>query len=443
MSPINVAQHKIDDLGEFILRDTKYFKEDGTWNGLFNSCKGPTNFHKNLKHLQHSASRLLHKFSKSGVPVLLKTRPWTLKEKDLAMARGNHLSARQFTEFLRIEMGDMRKKGIFIVIPYDLVRHLDGLRLSPMGVVPQRNRRPRTIIDYSYSNINQATHKLTPQESMQWGRTLQRILWYIYYADRRHGPVMLSKTDLSDGFYQLHLSPSGALQLAMPFPSNHGESPLVAVLTRLPIDWTESPPAFSAATETIADITNQLLEESLSMPPSHPLETLASTPVPIVPSQPDPFRFKEAGPIRPPLAYVDVYLDDFIKVVQGWYNALRTRRTLFHAIDSVFRPNGPGDYHRKEPNSRKKLLQGDAFWSTQKIILGWFIDTLAMTITLPQHRQDRLLELLQSTIQRKSMDKIGLQKLLGELRSMALALPGSHGCFSFLQDALSGGDTKI
>ena len=168
---------------------------------------------------------------------------------------------------------------------------------------------------------------------MQWGRTLQRILWYIYYADRRHGPVMLSKTDLSDGFYQLHLSPSGALQLAMPFPSNHGEPPLVAVPTRLPMGWTESPPAFSAATETIADITNQLLEESLSMPPSHPLETLASTPVPIVPSQPDPFRFKEAGPISPPLAYVDVYLDDFIKVVQGWYNALRTRRTLFHAID--------------------------------------------------------------------------------------------------------------
>ena len=152
---------------------------------------------------------------------------------------------------------------------------------------------------------------------MQWGRKLQRILWYIYYADRRHVPVIFSKTDLSDGFYQLHLSPSGALQLAMPFPSNHGESPLVAVLTRLPIDWTESPPAFSAATETIADITNQLLEESLSMPKSHLLETLSSTPVPIVPSQPDLFRFKEAGPIRPPLTYMDVSLDDFIKVVQG------------------------------------------------------------------------------------------------------------------------------
>ena len=115
-----------------------------------------------------------------------------------------------------------------------------------MGVVPQRNRRPRTIIDYSYSFIKQATHILCPQESMQWGRTLQRILWYVYYADRRHGSVLLSKTDLSDGFYQLHLSPSGALSLAMPFPSNPDEPPLVAIPTRLPMGWTESPPAFSS-----------------------------------------------------------------------------------------------------------------------------------------------------------------------------------------------------
>ena len=124
MSPINLANSKIDALGEFILQDTKYFKECGSWDGLCDSCKSTTNFHKNIQHLQHSASRLLSKFSKSGVPVLLKSRPWILKEKYLAMSRGNHLSTRQFTEFLRVEMGDMRRKGILIVIPYDLVRFI-------------------------------------------------------------------------------------------------------------------------------------------------------------------------------------------------------------------------------------------------------------------------------------------------------------------------------
>jgi hypothetical protein len=176
--------------------------------------------------------------------------------------------------------------------------------------------------------------------------------------------------------------------------------------------WTESPPAFSAATETIADIANNMLESSLTMPPPHPLEGIASTQVPVTPSEPDCYPIKEAGPLRPPLAYVDVYLDDFIKAVQGWYNALRTRRTLFHCVDSIFRPNGPNDKWRKEPNSIKKLLQGDAFWSTQKVILGWLIDTVAMTISLPIHRQERLLELLHEALKLRNIERLHLQKLL-------------------------------
>ena len=54
-------------------------------------------------------------------------------------------------------------------------------------------------------------------------------------ADQRHGPVLLSKTDLSDGFYQLHLTPSGALKLAVPFPSAANEPPLIAVPTFQPV----------------------------------------------------------------------------------------------------------------------------------------------------------------------------------------------------------------
>ena len=138
-----------------------------------------------------------------------------------------------------------------------------------------------------------------------------------------------------------------------------------------------------------------------------------------------------------------MYLDDFIKAVQGWYNALRTRRTLFHSIDSVFRPNGPADTSRKEPNSLKKFLQGDAYWSTQKIILGWFLDTVSMTISLPPHRQVRLLNLLETVLKQHHIEQVDIQKLLGELRSMSLALPGSKGCFSFLQNALKEQNNTI
>ena len=47
--------------------------------------------------------------------------------------------------------------------------------------------------------------------------------------------------------------------MAVPFTSKDGQ-PMVAIPTRLPMSWTESPPAFSAVTETIVDLVNELLE---------------------------------------------------------------------------------------------------------------------------------------------------------------------------------------
>ena len=163
------------------------------------------------------------------------------------------------------------------------------------------------------------------------------------------------------------------------------------------------------------------------------MEPLASHQVPIVPFTPGPYPIQETGPLRRPLAYVDVYVDDFLKLTQSWYNAMRVRCSTFHNIDRVFRPNDTGNAIRKQPILQSKLGKEDDFWSTQKVMLGWLIDTVACTISLPPHRQERLLLLL-STI---------TNKFLGELRSMSLAIPGSQSCFSFLQHALRPGAKRI
>ena len=127
-------------------------------------------------------------------------------------------------------------------------------------------------------------------------------------ADWRHGPVLLSKTDLSNGFYQLPpLTPSGALKLTVPFPHLPHEPPLLAIPTSLPMMgcWTESPPAFSAFTENIADIVNEQLEseDPASMPPAHLLEPAASSPVPLAPSIPEQHPLLDTGPTRSKLSY--------------------------------------------------------------------------------------------------------------------------------------------
>ena len=439
----NVDQLNLDTLGEFIELDKRYFiNHDRSWSSLFHKVKGRSNFSPSLQRLHHSARPFLLRYATQGVPVVISTKPWDLSQKDAAMLRGNHPSTAAFSDFITAEMAEMRSKGIFVILPYDEVRSLTPLRISPLGCVPQRERRPRIINDYTYSGINPSTLKMAPQESMQWGRTLQRVLWYIYTADNRHGPVLLSKTDLSDGFYQLHLNPTSALKLAVPF--DHQGQRLVAIPTRLPMGWTESPPAFSAVTETIADVVNDRLDLSQSIPSAHPFEAPASTAVALEdPQAQDSFTVKDAGPIRAPLAYVDVYVDDFVKLAQGIINSLRVRRHTYHAIDEVFRRNDDLDHGRKEPISQKKLLKGDDFWSTQKTILGWVINTVTKTVHLPQHRQERLLTLLRTMVRRKRASIKEWHKLLGELRSMALALPGSPGCFSLLQTLLKPNQQRL
>ena len=82
------------------------------------------------------------------------------------------------------------------------------------------------------------------------------------------------------------------------------------------------------------------------------------------------------------------------------------------------------------------MSKGDACWSTTKVVLGWVIDTVMGTIELPEHRRARLLTILQSI--KPGQRRVSTQtwhKVLGELRSMAIAVPGSRGLFSTLQEA--------
>ena len=72
------------------------------------------------------------------------------------------------------------------------------------------------------------------------------------------------------------------------------------------------------------------------------------------------------------------------------------------------------------------------------MMLGWIIDTVNMTIVLPPHREARLGEILSEipkTQKRISVKK--WHKVLGELWSMSLALPGSRHLFSQMQEALT------
>jgi hypothetical protein len=134
-----------------------------------------------------------------------------------------------------------------------------------------------------------------------------------------------------------------------------------------------------------------------------------------------------------PLETVDIFMDDYIALCQGGPHRRTTvRRILLHAIDSVLQ--SPQTHPKaKEPASLKKLRAGDGSWNTLKAVLGWLVDTLAQTLELPPHRQARIAALFREVLGRKRVSLLYWQKLLGELRFIAMGVPGARGLFSMLQ----------
>ena len=64
------------------------------------------------------------------------------------------------------------------------------------------------------------------------------------------------KLDISDGFYRIALNVNDIPKLGVAFPTPPGHEPLIAFPLVLPMGWKNSPPIFSTATKTIADLTN-------------------------------------------------------------------------------------------------------------------------------------------------------------------------------------------
>ena len=392
-TPLVLSETQSENLSEYIVRDSSRLLDVG-FEQLVREQRKRSNFHPQVRKLCHRAARLLDHLHKRGANVTLSTPPWDDTRLESTIRRGPHKSANEYADFLQEELLDFVQKGFWMILPVRLLKKYKmlykNLRVSPMGVVPQRARRPRIIVDYSFFGLNDETVKMAPKDAMQFGKALQRILQALVDANPAFGPVHLFKVDIADGFYRIWLNIADIPKLACAIPPLYGDEPLLALPLVLPMGWTQSPPYFCAATKTIADITNKRLANRWPAPP-HRLEALAaSAPSPdddtfpsLPTNPPTTLQQPEHPPAnrrlrKRPLKKVEVFVDDFVGMGQGTMAKLSNiRRTLLHSLDEVLRPLDPDDdAYRKEPASTKKLWQGDAAWGTRKLILGWIIDTI-------------------------------------------------------------------
>ena len=359
-----------DSLGKHVASAVQLLHASPLWESFVQAYRGPSLLSSAVKYLPHPAASLLATWRSEGVPVTMSGEDWS-KEKIREMAqRGPHKSAKDYADFVRDEMASFAEQGFWAVLPLSEVEDMDRLRLSPLGVVPQRDRRPRIINDLTISGVNAETVRKGPAEAMQFGRALLRLLYQIRHANPKFGPVFAMKVDVADGFYRVNLNPSQALSLACLLPKEPNEPQLIAVPLALPMGWVESPPFFCAVTETVADLANSRL--SRNQVPYHRLENEAirTAPVTKVPTliTPPPVPFRPSQRMRTtPVGSIDVFVDDFLGLAQGTADCRRhITRTLLHTIDEVLQPADPARPFQKEPASIKKCRKGTEIGASRR-----------------------------------------------------------------------------
>jgi hypothetical protein len=191
----------------------------------------------------HPFSPTLHQWGFYGVPVDYGP-DWQWDSVLAALARGPHHSALE-PDNISLVHEDVQYQvdaGFSKIVLWDDIERLKPckLKISPIAVVPQKNRRGCLILDLSFpvyppqtkanprpdpiqAGVNDTTVQLAPQEPVhEIGNVLRQVLTLLDSAALDE-VVMLAKIDLSDGFWRMLVEEDQQLNFAyvMPDPSGH------------------------------------------------------------------------------------------------------------------------------------------------------------------------------------------------------------------------------
>lgn len=112
-----------------------------------------------------------------------------------------------------------------------------------------------------------------------------------------------------------------------------------------------------------------------------------------------------------------------------------------HTIDEVLWPWNPSELAHQEPMSVKKMMKGDASWQPTSSFLAGSSTQLTKPFCCHLIVKNAFLHAIFKEFRgRRRVALKQWHKVLGELRSMVMAIPGSRGLFSTLQAGLQHTD---
>jgi hypothetical protein len=431
------------------------------------SEQGPMFEAQGKKLMSPAACVSFHPFAETlsawetGVPVDCGA-PWAWDTVVAAVHKGAHKSATSDESIALIaeDVNYQVQAGYAEIVSWEelCILRPKNLKVSPLAVVPQRDRRGRMILDLSFAvrrepksrgrkrprseehilqaSVNDTTVRLAPEGPVkELGNVLPRILDFMASVPPEEH-IHFSKMDLADGYWRMVVEPEARWNFAYVMPSARGEPIRLVIPRALQMGWNESPAYFCATTETTRDVAQSWIDHNADLA-EHPMEEFTK---PTAPAR----RQSTDGPRQQMSA---VYVDDFcLAAVEDASGTLlqRTARATLHAIHSVFpSPAATGTPDAKDPISEKKLAKGDARWDTKKEILGYWLDGVDRTIQLPPARAALLLKEVKAILKKQRVPLKRFRSIAGRLQHAARILPAAKAFFTPLNNALKGAPTFI
>ena len=399
--------------------------------------------------LLHPAATLIKHYSDHGCPVDC-GKNWTHDHIEAAILRGAHPSAdsKLALKALHDETATKVKNGYSKVVRYgDIKNNLPPqLKISPVAMIPHKSRSFRTILDLSFRlrlkgtlmpSVNSETTKQAPAESMiQLGLCIQRLVATLADNFDPHKPFKFAKLDIKDGFWRMAVNNEDAWNFCYVLPQEHSPTNIddtqIVVPNCLQMGWCESPPFFSASSETARDVIDSLINEATL--PEHAFEDKMMQEAEQETTQ---YRLLAAATY---VNLTEVFVDDFIGATNNIHpdHLRHFSRAMLYGVHSIFPPPAITGHQGEDPISQKKLDQGEGTWSFAKEILGWLVDGANFTIQLMPDKCQKLEKLIRDVIKCRQVPLGTFQELAGKLQHASFAIPGGKGLFSPIHRAMAG-----
>ena len=366
-----------------------------------------------------------------------------IRKEDLKkmVERGNHKSAKKQENFLVLQKITRKEveQGFTFPLTQEGLFQLKGAAVIPMGVHEQytinelgeRIMKQRACHDASFPtpsgysvNLDHNSDLLSP---CIYGQCLRRCLHSIHIMRSTHENtvIYIIKYDFDAAYRRVHVCPAHAVKTMILVGS------LVYLLSRLPFGVEAGPSKYSAISEGIFDLGNDLLDD-----PSWDPDKVYSPVQNKLPAKEKPRKGEKFGEakelcveIKCREASCDGYIDDAILIaLDKEENAKRAQNAIPLAAHCIFRPLAKFEPIGRNDTICERKFEAEGTPRESQIVLGWLVDTRSFKIYLPVDKAVHWTAELQNMLKDNyRITTKEIESTIGRLNHVGYIMP--HGRF--------------